>query len=64
MSTTSVVDERRIRRILEEAMDRFNNELLGDEERQHLLDRITRLRRAVETDADTVDAIHSGLDQL
>ena len=64
MSTTSVVDERRIRCILEEAMDRFNNELLGDEERQHLLDRIKRLRRAVETHAETVDAIHSGLDQL
>ena len=65
MSTTSVVDdERRVRRILEEATERFNNELLDYEERQHLLDRIKRLRRAVETDAETVDATHSGLDRM
>ncbi len=49
---------------LKEATERFNNELLPDEERMLLLDRIRRLRRAVETDAETVDAIHSGLDQL
>jgi hypothetical protein len=30
MATTSVVDERRIRRILEEAVHRFNNELMND----------------------------------
>ena len=64
MATTSVVDERRIRRILEEAVQRFNNELLPDEERLLLLDRIRRLRRAVETNAETVDAVHSGLDRL
>lgn len=64
MSTTSVVDERRTRRILEEAVDRFNNELMDDEERMLLLDRIKRLRRAVETHAETVDAVHSGLDRL
>jgi hypothetical protein len=64
VSTTSVVDERRIRRILKEAVQRFNNELLDDEERQLLLDRIKRLRRAVETAAETVDAVHSGLDWL
>ena len=45
MSTTSVVDERRIRRILEEAVYRYNNELMGDEERMLLLDRIRRFRR-------------------
>jgi len=45
VSTTSVVDERRIRRILEEAINRFNNELMGDEERMLLLDRIKRLRK-------------------
>ncbi len=64
MATTSVVDEWRIRRILAEAVDRFNNELLPDEERMLLLDRIKRLRRAVETNAETVDAVHSGLDRL
>jgi hypothetical protein len=64
MDTTSVVDERRIRRILEEAVNRFNNELLDDEERLEVLDRIKRLRRAVETGAETVDAVHSGLDRL
>jgi hypothetical protein len=37
--------ERRIRRILEEAIQRFNCELRDDKERQMLLDRIKRLRR-------------------
>ena len=37
-------DETR-RVILREAEDRYLNELLPDEERQHLLDRIKRLRR-------------------
>ena len=45
MATTSLVDERRIRRILEEAVERFNSELLTDEERMLLLDRIRRLRK-------------------
>ena len=48
---------------LKEAEERFRHELLPDEERLELLDRIKRLRRAVETDAETVDAIHSGLDR-
>lgn len=47
MATTSVVDERRIRRILEEAVTRFNNELLPDEERMLLLDRIKRLKKSL-----------------
>jgi hypothetical protein len=65
MAKASVPTERRTRRILEEAVYRFNNELMGDEERMLLLDRIKRLRRAVETEAETVDAaIHSGLDRL
>jgi hypothetical protein len=46
-SSASTAQERRIRRILEEAVHRFNNELLGDEERQHLLDRIKRLRKSL-----------------
>ncbi len=33
------------RTILREAVSRFNNELLDDEERQLLLDQILRLRR-------------------
>lgn len=64
MDTTSVVDERRIRRILEEAVDRFNNELMDYEERQLLFDRIKQLRRSVETVEETVDAVHAGLDRL
>jgi hypothetical protein len=49
---------------LKEATERYNHELTDDEERQEVLDRIKRLRRAVETDAETVDAVHSGLDWL
>ena len=45
MSSTSVANTDRMRRILEEAVQRFNNELLADEERQLLLDRIKRLRK-------------------
>ncbi len=33
------------RTVLREAVERFNNELMSDEERQLLLDRIRRLRR-------------------
>jgi hypothetical protein len=40
----AVWDELR-RTVLREAVDRFNHELTGDEERQLLLDRIKRLRR-------------------
>jgi hypothetical protein len=36
-----------LRTILREAVDRFNHELLDDEERMLLLDRIKRLRRQV-----------------
>jgi anti-sigma28 factor (negative regulator of flagellin synthesis) len=63
-STASSVHERRIHRILEEATERFNHELMDDEERMVLLDRIKRLRRAVETGAATVDAVHCGLERL
>ena len=37
----------RIERILAEAEDRYNNELLPDEERMVLLDRIRRLRKSL-----------------
>jgi hypothetical protein len=42
----AVRDEVR-RAILRESLGRYRNELLGDEERQLLLDRIRRLRRAL-----------------
>jgi len=42
----SIMDlDRVLRQVLREAVDRFNHELLDDEERQLLLDRIKRLRR-------------------
>jgi hypothetical protein len=47
MASTSVPKAERLRLILKEAVARFNNELLSDEERMLLLDRIKRLRRAL-----------------
>ena len=41
---TALTDEVK-RTILRESLDRYRNELLGDEERMLLLDRIKRLRR-------------------
>jgi hypothetical protein len=41
---TSLTDEAR-RTVLREALERYNHELCGDEERQLLRDRILRLRR-------------------
>jgi len=45
LSNTSVLEPERLRIILREATERYNRELLGDEERQLLLDRIKRLRK-------------------
>jgi hypothetical protein len=49
MATTSVPKAEWLRTVralaLEEAVERFNHELLDDEERQLLLDRIKRLRQ-------------------
>jgi hypothetical protein len=49
MATTSVPKAERLRsaraHALKEAVERFNNELMSDEERQLLLDRIKRLRQ-------------------
>jgi hypothetical protein len=49
MASTSVPKAERLRNArtlaLKEAIDRYNHELLGDEERQLLLDRIKRLRK-------------------
>jgi hypothetical protein len=48
VATGSVPKAERLRRIaLKEAVDRFKNELMHDEERQLVLDRIRRLRRQV-----------------
>jgi len=51
MATTSVPKEERLRiartHAVKEAIARFNRELLDDEERMLLLDRIRRLRRAL-----------------
>ena len=43
---TALTDEVK-RTILRESLARYRNELLGDEERQLLLDRIRRLRRTL-----------------
>jgi len=45
MANTSVLKAERLRTILREATERYNRELMDDEERQLLLDRIRRLRR-------------------
>ena len=50
MATLSVQEAKtqRMCRILRESEERFRNELLEDEERMLLLDRIKRLRRTLE----------------
>jgi hypothetical protein len=48
---TQSAKERRIARILAEAQDRYRNELMDNEERMLLLDRIKRLRRRLRAEA-------------
>jgi predicted Fe-S protein YdhL (DUF1289 family) len=50
MATVSVQEAKTARmcRILREAEERFRSELMDDEERQVLLDRIRRLRKILE----------------
>jgi hypothetical protein len=50
MATTSVQEAKlaRMCRILREAEERYRNELLEDEERLMLLDRIRRIRKILE----------------
>jgi hypothetical protein len=48
VTNISVPKADRMRRILEEAVARFNHELMDDEERLLLLDRIKRLRKILE----------------
>jgi hypothetical protein len=67
MATTSVPKDKvqRMARILAEAEERSLNELMDDEERMLLLDRIACLkRRNAEHAAETLEAHHSGLDRL
>ena len=45
MAKTIMARTERLRKILKEAEQRFAHELLGDEERMLLLDRILKLRR-------------------
>ena len=55
MTTSSVLRDAAanevLRTILREATQRFNHEILDDEERQHLLDRIRWLRRSLGIEA-------------
>jgi len=46
----SLRDEVR-RTVLREAVDRFNHELMDDEERQLLLDRVLKIRRELRIEA-------------
>ena len=46
-SSASCAKVKRMERILEEAFDRFNHELLPDEERLEILARIKRLKKAL-----------------
>ena len=43
---------------------RYRDELMGEEERLKLRDRIKRLRRKAETIAETVDTHYSGLERM
>jgi hypothetical protein len=67
MITTSVPKDKaqRMARIFAEAEERYRRELMGEEERLELRDRIARLkRRNAERAVETVEAHHSGLDRL
>ena len=48
MDTKSLSKDELREKVLKEAVDRFNNELLGEEERLELRDRIARLRKKTE----------------
>jgi hypothetical protein len=61
VGTTETAEERQLLACLE---DRYCNELMGEEVRLELRDRIRRLKRKLEAAAETVDAIHSGLERM
>ena len=57
-------DEAANAELLASLEDRYCNELLREEERLELRDRINRLRRKAETTAETVDTHHAGLERM
>lgn len=57
-------DEAAIAELLASLEDRYRNDLMGEEERLELWDRLNRLRREAETVAETVDTHHSGLERM
>lgn len=59
-SSLETTEERRLRAL----EDRYRNELMSEEERCELRDRILKLRRKLETSAETVDAQHSSLESF
>ena len=61
VGTTETTEERQLLACLE---DLYRNELMGEEARLELRDRIRRLKRKLETVEETVDAIHSGLERM
>jgi hypothetical protein len=52
-------EERRLRTL----EDRYRNELMDEQERLELRDRILKLRRKLETASETVDTHHSCLER-
>jgi hypothetical protein len=61
VGTTEAAEERQLLACLE---DLYRNEFMGEEARLELRDRTMRLKRKLETAAETVDAIHSGLERM
>ena len=61
VGTTETAEERQLLARLE---DRYRNEVMCEEARLKLRDRIRRLKRKLEAAAETVDAIHSGLERM
>ena len=57
-------DEATNAELLARLEDCYCNELMGEEEQLKLRDRINRLRRKVETTAETVDTHHSALERM
>ena len=59
-STSEAPEERRLRAL----EDHYRNELMNEEERLELRERILLSRRKLEAPAETVDAHHSCLESL
>ncbi len=61
VGTTNTAEEHQLLARLE---DRYRSELMGEEERLELRERIGRMRRNLESATETVDAQHSGLERM